>query len=131
MKTIKSTEIRKFLESKIGEDGIVIGLRCDNHIPVKKFRKSWNREDGTKVSRKNGVCATYLCEYTGDEGSSMWGLELPTPSQYNAVFNRTSDYGNHMFLIWGYNYYRGQDETHNTHEIVIKDHQCLLIDFND
>lgn len=118
MKTMTETEAIEYIRRNAGnlnyEARECFAVRGDDFIPSKKFRNSWNRPDGEKTTRLDGVCACFVaendmcCEY--EDVSS-----LPD----------TGCYGRNRFLVVGEKIENGNDEWNG--EVVLNNHRIIAI----
>jgi hypothetical protein len=102
----------QYIHDNLDRDGIVFGVRGDNYVPASRFRKSWNRPDGVRTTRKNGVCAMYI------GGENQFGL-FDEKAFWESLENSTN-YGSFCFLLEAFDFYYGDDEYGGLHEIVMK-----------
>ena len=116
MKTMSHEQAIKFIEENITTNGIVFAVRGDDFIPKNKFRKSWNRPDGVKTTRKNGVCGMLVAQ------SNSWD---ESPESIKKEIENAKSYGSNVFLICGTSYYSGNDEYSSMQEICIKNHKVV------
>ncbi len=116
MKKYTIDQAIQYIKLNITDSGIVFAVRGDNYIPRRKFRKSWNRPDGIKTTRKSGVCGLFIAKY------NSWD---EAPNDITAEIIAARKYGKHVFLLAGYDYYDGNDEYDGMWEIVIKDHKII------
>jgi hypothetical protein len=89
-------------------------VRGDDYIPARKFRNSWDRPDGVKTTRLDGVCACFVAE------NDMFGDYLDVSSLPD-----TSAYGRHRFLLRGEKLGYGNDEWSS--EIILANHKIIAI----
>ena len=116
MKQMTHEQALEYIEKNIASDCIVFAIRGDNFIPKNKFRKSWNRPDGIKTTRKNGVCGMLVAK------NNAWD---EAPESMLKEIENAKTYGSHVFLMSGTNYYGGNDEYSGMQEICIKDHKII------
>lgn len=93
-----------------------IGVRADNAIVKAKFRRSYNRPDGTKTTRLPGVCAIYV----GYNGFGTITIDMLR----NAVI-KASRYGDNLYLIVGESPNNIQHLSNDPGERIFTNHEIL------
>jgi len=118
MKTMTEAEAIEYIRTNAGslnyENSECFAVRGDNFIPAKKFRNSWNRPDGIKTTRMNGVCACFVAK------NDMFG-------EYENIdtLPDTKCYGKNRFLLKGELIESGNDEWDG--EVVLGKHSIIAI----
>ena len=105
-----------YIKLNISKQNVVFGIRGDDFYPSTKFRKSWNRPDGEKTTRLNGVSCMLVAQY------NSWD---DYPESIDKEVKNAKRYGQHIFLLQGTSFFYGNDEYDGLQEIIIRDHKII------
>jgi len=95
----------------------IYALRGDNFIPSKKFKKSFNRPDGAKTTKLDGVSAIGLAQNAAGGDNSI-NLDF-----LKQQIKKAKQYGKNIFLIKGDQIDVGNDDFNN--EVILGNHKII------